>query len=32
VAAAVAEEARAGGVALADEESVGFAPADLAAS
>jgi malate dehydrogenase (oxaloacetate-decarboxylating) len=32
VAAAVAREARASGVALADEESVGFAPADLAAS
>ena len=32
VAAAVADEARSGGVALADEESVGFAPADLAAS
>ena len=28
VAAAVAEEARAEGVALADEESLGFAPAD----
>ena len=28
VAAAVAEEARASGVAQADEESLGFAPAD----
>jgi malate dehydrogenase (oxaloacetate-decarboxylating) len=28
VAAAVAEEARAEGVALADEEALGFAPAD----
>jgi malate dehydrogenase (oxaloacetate-decarboxylating) len=32
VAAAVAAEARHDGVALADEEAVGFAPADLAAS
>jgi malate dehydrogenase (oxaloacetate-decarboxylating) len=32
VAAAVAQEARAEGVALADEDAVGFAPADLAAS
>jgi malate dehydrogenase (oxaloacetate-decarboxylating) len=32
VAAAVADEARSEGVALADEESVGFAPADLASA